>query len=66
MAATIFSTLMDRHDQQASSAVRRHIKNKRCAPGINDIMWLCHDPQVEKQLGRSGRVVKQLRSLCKL
>lgn len=66
MASTNFSTLMDRHDQQASSAVRRQIRNKRCDPGPNDIMWLCHAPQVEKQLGRSKRVVNQLRPLCKL
>ncbi len=60
---TTLKQLEDAHDKQASKIISRLLANYNWQINPNDICWMFHDPQVEKQLGRSKRVFNKLISL---
>jgi hypothetical protein len=52
--------LEERHDKQASAIVTKTLDNDHWRINANDVCWVYHDPQVNKQLGRSKRVFNRL------
>ncbi len=59
---TTLEQLIKRHDKATASIVTKRLNNiGQINP--NDIIWLLHDPQLNKQLGRSKRVFLRLTHL---
>lgn len=52
--------LEDRHDTQAVAIVTKTLNNEHWRVNGNDVGWMYHWPQIEKQLGRSKRVYNRL------
>lgn len=61
---TTLKQLEETHDKQASKVISRLLDNYKWQINPNDICWMFHDPQVEKQLGRSKRVFNRLINLA--
>lgn len=60
MANTRLSALVDAHEAQAAKIVTPQIDQINWKINPNDIGWLFHFPQLDKQLGRSKRVYWKL------
>jgi hypothetical protein len=60
---TTLKELEKRHDEAASAKVRRLLNNYHWQVNANDVLWMYHEPEVEKQLGRSARVYNRLMNL---
>lgn len=57
-----FEELMKAQNQQATAIATKQM-NVEGWPNPNDIGWLYHYPQVDKQLGRAKRVYHRLMEL---
>lgn len=71
MQKTRFRDLVYAQERQAANIVRSQISqiNWGVNPNdiyLNDIYWVYNQPQIEKQLGRSGKVYWRLVQLSKL
>lgn len=63
MPLSTLSDLMDAQETQAAAVVRKQLDNEHWQVNPNDIGWLYHWPQVDKQLGRAKRVYNRLSAL---
>jgi tRNA(Met) C34 N-acetyltransferase TmcA len=52
--------LMESHEKQAQSSVRKILENAHYAYNPNDICWMLEDPQLQKQYGRARRIYNRL------
>ncbi|MAA93748.1 MAG: hypothetical protein CML22_07215 [Rheinheimera sp.] len=66
MAITRLQALVDAQENQAAKIVTPQIDQINWQVNPNDIGWLFHYPQLDKQLGRSRRVYWKLVNLCSL
>lgn len=55
--------LENAHDTEAAARVNKTLNCLKWRVNPNDVIWMYHDPQVNKQLGRSKRVFQRLTSL---
>ena len=66
MAITRLQALVDAQENQAAKIVTPQIDQINWQVNPNDIGWLFHYPQLDKQLGRSRRAYWKLVNLCSL
>lgn len=66
MAITRLEALVDAQEKQAAKIVTPQIDQINWQINPNDIGWLFHFPQLDKQLGRSKRVYWRLVNLSGL
>lgn len=66
MAVTRLKELVDAQEMQAAKIVTPQIDQFNWEINPNDIGWLFHFPQLDKQLGRSKRVYWKLVKLSGL
>ena len=66
MAITRLQALVDAQENQAAKIVTPQIDQINWQVNPNDIGWLFHYPQLDKQLGRSRRGYWKLVNLCSL
>jgi len=66
MAITRLKDLVDAQEKQAAKIVTPQIDQFNWEINPNDIGWLFHFPQLDKQLGRSRRVYWELVKLSGL
>lgn len=51
------------HDTEAAAKVTKTLNNIKWRVNANDVGWMYHYPQIDKQLGRSKRVFNRLSAL---
>lgn len=66
MAITRLKELVDAQEKQAAKIVTPQIDQINWQINPNDIGWIFHYPQLDKQLGRSKRIYWRLVNLSKL
>ena len=66
MAITRLKDLVDAQEMQAAKIVTPQIDQINWQINLNDVGWIFHYPQLDKQLGRSKRIYWKLVNLSKL
>lgn len=60
---TTLKQLEDRHDRTNVALVSKQLNCQKWRVNPNDVLWLFHDPQFDKQLGRSMCTYHRLANL---
>jgi hypothetical protein len=55
--------LEDAHNAEAAAKVTKTLNCLKWQVNPNDVLWMYHEPQIDKQLGRSKRVFHRLSAL---
>jgi len=66
MAITRLKQLVDAQEKQAAKIVTPQIDQFNWQINPNDVGWMFHYPQLDKQLGRSKRIYWRLVNLSRL
>lgn len=60
---TTLKELTDIHEDEAARKVTKLLNNYHWKINANDVLWMYHEPEVQKQLGRSKRIYNRLMAL---